>query len=56
LEPEKIKALIDFAEKMAAFVEAEMELVHEIGGSPAESGLTELVDGCKFTAEGLRDS
>ena len=39
MEPEKIKALIDYAEKMTAFIEAEIELVHEIGKSPAESGL-----------------
>ncbi len=31
LEPDKIRALIDYADRMAAFVEAEMKLVRELG-------------------------
>ncbi len=56
LEPEQIKGLISYAENMAAFLQAEMELIHELGRSTAESDLNERIEGWKFTAQGLRDS
>lgn len=56
LEPEKIRALIDYAEKMAAFMEAEMQLLHELGRATPENDLSGLVAGWRFTAQGLRDS
>ncbi|QTG80138.1 hypothetical protein [Arthrobacter crystallopoietes] len=31
LEPEKVRQLIEYADKMTAFMEAEMELIHELG-------------------------
>ena len=56
LEPDKIRALIDYADKMAAFMEAETELLRELGRATPENDLSELVDGWRFTAQGLRDS
>jgi hypothetical protein len=56
LEPYKIRALIDYADRMAAFMEAEMELVRELGRANSEKYLSELVEGWRFTAQGLRDS
>lgn len=45
LEPDKIRALIDYAGKMAAFMEAEMELVRSLGRTGPERDLGELVGG-----------
>lgn len=56
LEPEKIRALIDYAEKMAEFMEAETELLRELGKATPENDLSGLVTGWRFTAQGLRDS
>lgn len=56
LEPEKIRALIDYAEKMAEFMEAEMQLQRELGKATPENDLSGLVTGWRFTAQGLRDS
>ncbi len=56
LEPDKIRALIDYADKMAAVMEAQMELARELGRATPENNLSELVDGWRFTAQGLRDS
>lgn len=56
LEPDKIRALIVYAERMAACMEAEMELGRQLGRATPESDLSELVDGWRFTAQGLRDS
>lgn len=41
---------------MAAFTQEEMELVSELVKANPENDLTELVDGGKFSAQGLRDS
>lgn len=56
LEPDKVRALIDYADRMAAFMEAEMKLGRELGKTTPEDDLSELVEGWKFTAQGLRDS
>ncbi|WP_139006238.1 hypothetical protein [Arthrobacter crystallopoietes] len=56
LEPEKIRALISYADDMAAYMQSEIELAYEFGKSTPENDLTELVEGWKFTAQGLRDS
>ncbi|MET1063420.1 MAG: hypothetical protein ABWX85_00440 [Arthrobacter sp.] len=56
LEPDKVRALIDYADKMAAFMEAEIKLGRELGKTTPEDDLSELVEGWKFTAQGLRDS
>ena len=56
LEPDKIRALIDYADRMAAFMEAEMKLGRELGKTTPEDDLSELVEGWRFTAQGLRDS
>ena len=56
LEPDKIRALIDYADKQAAYVEAEMKLMRELGRTTPDDDLGELVAGWKFTAQGLRDS
>lgn len=56
LEPDAIRALIDYADKMAAYMEAETELVRELGRASAENDLSGLVQGWRFTAQGLRDS
>jgi hypothetical protein len=55
LEPDKVRALIDYADRMAAFMEAEMKLGRELGKTTSEDDLSELVEGWKFTAQGLRD-
>ena len=56
LEPDKIRALIDYADRMAAFMEAEMKLGRELGKTTPEDDLSGLVEGWRFTAQGLRDS
>ena len=56
LEPDKIRALIDYADRMAAFMEAEIKLSRELGKTTPENYLSELVEGWRFTAQGLRDS
>ena len=56
LEPDKIRALIDYADRMAAFIEAEIKLVRGHGRPTPENDLSELVVGWRFTAQGLRDS
>ena len=56
LEPDKVRALIDYADRMAAFMEAEVTLARELGKTTPEDDLSELVEGWKFTAQGLRDS
>jgi hypothetical protein len=55
LGPDKIRALIDYADNMAAFVDAETELVHELGRATPDNDLSELTEGWRFTAQGLRD-
>ena len=37
LEPDKIRALIDYADSMAAFMEAEMKLDRELGKTTPEN-------------------
>lgn len=56
LTPDNIRALIDYADRMAAFMEAEMELARQLGRATPENDLSELVEGWRFTAQGLRDS
>ena len=56
LEPDKVRALIDYADRMAAFMEAEIKLGRELGKTTHDDDLSELVEGWKFTAQGLRDS
>lgn len=56
LEPDKIRALVDYADQQAAYVEAEMKLMRELGRATPENDLSGLVAGWKFTAQGLRDS
>lgn len=56
LETAKIQELIDYAEKMAAFMEAEVELIHELGGATPATDLAPAITGWKFTAQNLRDS
>lgn len=58
LEPDKIRALIDYADKMAEYMGAEMDLIHEHDEADTSSDryLSGLVEGWKFTAQGLRDS
>ena len=56
LEPDKIRALIHYADKMAAFMEAQVELTRHLGRTAPEDDMSELVEGWKFVAQGLRDS
>ena len=56
LEPDKIRALIDYADRMAAFLEAEMELVRGLCRATPENDLSKLDEGWRFTAQGLRNS
>ena len=56
LEPDKVRALIDYADRMAAFMEAEIKLGRDLGKTTPEDDLSELVEGWKVTAQGLRDS
>lgn len=58
LEPDKIRALIEYADRMAEYMEAEKKLDHEPGmaGSSSDKYLSGLVQGWRFTAQGLRDS
>jgi hypothetical protein len=56
LEPDKIRALIDYAEKVAAYYEDEIKRMRELGKSTPENDLSELIAGWKFTALGLRES
>jgi hypothetical protein len=56
LEPDKIRALIDYAEKTASWLEAEMKLMREHGRTAPDEDLSGLVAGWRFTAQGLRDS
>jgi hypothetical protein len=56
LRPDKIRALIDYADRMVAFLEAQMKLARELGKATPENDLSELVEGWRFTAQGLRDS
>lgn len=56
LEPDMVRALIDYADRMAAFMAAEMKLGRELGKTAPEDDLSGLVKGWKFTAQGLRDS
>ena len=37
-------------------MEAEMELIRGLGRATPENDLSELVEGWRFTAQGLRDS
>lgn len=41
---------------MGTFVEAQMELARQLGRATPENDLSELVEGWRFTAQGLRDS
>jgi hypothetical protein len=56
LKPDKIRALVEYADRMAAFMEAETELVRGLGRATPENDLSELFEGWRFTAQGLRDS
>jgi hypothetical protein len=57
LEPAEIRGLIAYADDMADFMQAEMERsVSSARQIQRKNDLTELVDGSKFTAQGLRDS
>jgi hypothetical protein len=56
LEPDKIRALIDYADRTAAFFEAEIELMRGLGKPIPENDLSGLVEGWRFAAQGLRDS
>jgi hypothetical protein len=56
LEPDKIRALIDYAEKVAAYYEDEMKLMRELDRATPGDDRSGLVTGWKFTALGLRES
>lgn len=56
LEPDKVRALIDYADRMAAFLETEMEIVRGLGRATPENDLSDLLEGWRFTAQGLRNS
>lgn len=56
LPSEKVRDLIDYADRMAAFISAETELIGELGRAPAENNLTPLIEGWRFVAQAMRDS
>jgi hypothetical protein len=56
LPAEKVRDLVEYADRMAAFIAAETELVGEFGRTAGQNDLTRLVEGWKFTARALRDS
>jgi hypothetical protein len=56
LEPDKIRALIDYAEKVAAYYEAEMKLMRELDRATSDDDRSGLVTGWRFAAQCLRDS
>jgi hypothetical protein len=56
LPQDKIRDLIDYADRMAAFMEAEMNLIRRLGRATSETDLEPLVEGWKFVAQAMRDS
>jgi hypothetical protein len=56
LPQEKIRELIAYADGMAAFMEAEAELINELGRTTPENDLASIIGGWKFTALALRKS
>jgi hypothetical protein len=56
LPQEKIRELIAYADGMAVFMEAEVELINEMGRSATGNDLVRIIEGWKFTALALRES
>jgi hypothetical protein len=56
LPVEKVRNLIDYAERMSAFMSAETELISELGKASPENDLPPLIDGWRFMAQAVRDS
>jgi hypothetical protein len=56
LPHEKIRELIAYADGMAAFMEAEAELINELGRTAPENDPAPIIQGWKFTALALRES
>jgi hypothetical protein len=56
LPQEKIRELIDYADGMATFMEAEAELINELGRTTPENSLASAIGGWKFTALALWQS
>jgi hypothetical protein len=56
LPAEKVRDLIGYADLMADFMSAEMELISELGKASPENDLTPLVEGWRFVAQAMRDS
>ncbi|MFF2317421.1 hypothetical protein ACFVTE_14265 [Arthrobacter sp. NPDC058097] len=52
----KIRELIDYADRMAASMEAEMKVVRRLGRASPEHDLSEIIAGWKFTALAIRES
>ncbi|WP_140416407.1 MULTISPECIES: hypothetical protein [Arthrobacter] len=56
LPAEKIRELIDYAEQMAAAMEAEMKVVRRLGRASPEHDLTKIIEGWKLVALSIRES
>ncbi|MBT2546903.1 hypothetical protein [Arthrobacter sp. ISL-65] len=53
---EKIRELIDYANRMAASMEAEMKVVRRLGRASPEHDLSEIIEGWRFTSLAIRES
>jgi hypothetical protein len=55
LPAEKVRGLIEYADRMVAFMQAETELIGELGRAAPENDLSPLIEGWKFVAQAMRD-
>lgn len=56
LPAEKIRQLIDYADRMAAAMEAELKTADSLGGVPTGHRMGESIAGWRFTALAIRES
>ncbi|MBT2550570.1 hypothetical protein [Arthrobacter sp. ISL-65] len=56
LPAEKIRALIDYADRMAASMEAEVDMIRRAGKASPEHDLGEIIEGWRFTSLAIRES
>lgn len=56
LPAEKIRQLIDYADRMAAAMEAEMKVADSLGGVFPDHRLNDTIAGWRFTALAIRES
>ncbi|RAM36119.1 hypothetical protein [Arthrobacter globiformis] len=56
LPAQKIRELIDYADRMATSMEAEMDMIRRLGKASPEHDLGEIIAGWKFTALAIRES